>query len=95
MIRQNIIPQQDGLSQELAYPAQFHFRVIADSGADIAPALAEAAGAYQVTAPLALSRASSGGRYTAYGISVLMQSREEMEAFDAAVRKIPGVRMLL
>ena len=94
MIRQKVIPQQDGITQEL-YPAQFHFRIITDSETSIEPALAEALGAYQVTSPLTHSRASQGGRYTAYSVSVIMQNREEMEAFYAAVKKIPGVRMLL
>jgi len=95
MIRQNVIPQQDGISCELEYPAQFHFRIITDAGGGAEPALAEAVSAYQVTAPLAPSRSSPGGLYTAYSVSILMQSREQMEAFDAAIRKIKGVRMLL
>ena len=95
MIKQNIIPQEDGFSQELTYPAQFHFRIIADAGADIVPALEAVVGASEVTAPLKPSRASSGGHYTAYSVSIIMQSREELEAFDVNVKKIPGVRMLL
>ena len=95
MIRQNSIPQQDGFAQELAYPAQFHFRIIADAGGGAAPALAEAVRAYEVTSPLAPSRTSPGGLYTAYSVSILMQSREQMEAFDTLIRAIPGVRMLL
>jgi putative lipoic acid-binding regulatory protein len=95
MIRQNIIPQQDGNTQGVEYPVVFHYRVITDSDADAEPALAQAVGAYQVASPLTLSRASSGGRYTAYSVSIVMQSCEEAEAFDAAIKKIPGVRMLL
>ena len=79
----------------MEYPAQFHFRIITDSDASIELVLAEALGAYQVTSPLTHSRASSGGRYAAYSVSILMQSREEAEAFGVAVKKIPGVRMLL
>lgn len=95
MIRQKNIPQQDGAPQEVAYPAQFHFRIITDTGEAMEAALAQAVAAYTVTSPLALARASSGGRYTAYAVSAILQSRDEMEAFDAAIRKIPGVRMLL
>jgi len=95
MIRQKVIPQQDGIVQGLEYPAQFHFRIITDSEVSIEPVLMEALGAYQVTSPLTHSRASSGGRYTAYSVSIIMQSREEMETFDVVIKKIPGVRMLL
>jgi len=95
MIRQKLIPQQDGIAQGLEYPAQFHFRVITDSETSIEPALADALGVYQVTSPLVRSRVSPGGRYTAYSVSIIMQSREEMEVFDATIKKIPGVRMLL
>jgi len=95
MIQQKRIPQQDAVPQELAYPAQFHFRVITDAAEGMEAALAAAARAYEVTSPLTPSRASAGGHYMAYAISVLMQSREQMEAFDAAIRSIPGVRMLL
>jgi len=95
MIRQKVIPQQDGTAQGLEYPALFHFRIITDAEAGIEPALAEAVGAYQVMSPLAPSHVSSGGRYTAYSVSVMMQSREELEAFYAVVKAIPGVRMLL
>ncbi|MCL2104444.1 MAG: DUF493 domain-containing protein [Kiritimatiellaeota bacterium] len=95
MIQQKNDPQQGGLSGELKYPAQFHFRIIADSGVDIRPGLAQVVSAYQVTTPLAPSHVSPEGRYAAYAVSILMQSRDEMETFDAAVRKIPGVHMLL
>ena len=97
MIKQDndTIPQQGGDSQELKYPAQFHFRIITDAAEGMEATLAQAVSAYHVTAPLAPARASSGGHYTAYGVSILMQSREEMEAFDAAIKKLPGVRMLL
>jgi len=95
MIRQKVIPEQDGVAQELVYPALFHFRIIADSEVSVEPALTEVLGAYQVTIPLMPSHASSGGRYMAFSVSILMRNREELEAFDAAARKIPGVRMLL
>ncbi|MCL1920979.1 MAG: DUF493 domain-containing protein [Kiritimatiellaeota bacterium] len=95
MIRQKIIQQEDGNARELEYPAQFHFRVITDAVEGMETTLAEAVGTYEVTLPLARARASAGGRYTAYAVSILMRNREEMETFDATIRKIPGVRMLL
>jgi len=81
--------------EELSYPAEFHFRVIAEALAFDALALAAVLAAYHVSAPLASSQASSSGRYQAYSVSVMLRSREEMLAFDAAVKQVPGVRMLL
>jgi putative lipoic acid-binding regulatory protein len=81
--------------QQVEYPALFHFRIIADTEAQAEQALLLAVIPFQVKAPLASSRASSAGRYTAFSISILMQSRAEMETFDAVIKKVPGVRMVL
>lgn len=83
-------------SQEVAYPALFHFRVIVEASvAEVPAALRVALAAYTVAAPLTASRASSGGRYQAYSVSVEIRSRDELHAFDAAIKAVPGVRMLL
>jgi len=81
--------------KEVEYPALFHFRIITETEARAEPALLLAVSSYQVKAPLTSVRASAAGRYTAFSISILMQSRLEMETFDAAIKKVPGVRMLL
>lgn len=85
-------PQVQG---EVEYPALFHFRIIADTEAKAEQPLIQATAAFQVSAPLVAARASSAGRYTAFSVSILMQSRAEMETFDAAIKKVPGVRMVL
>lgn len=81
--------------QEPVYPAEFHFRILVEAESAAETALAAVAAAYQVTAPLAFSRGSSGGRYRAYSVSLRIQSGEELHAFDAAVKRVPGVRMVL
>ena len=81
--------------QELDYPALFHFRIITETEAQSEQALLQVVTPYHVKAPLTSVRASDAGRYTAFSISILMQSRLEMETFDAAIKKVPGVRMLL
>ena len=86
------VPSQN---QELAFPAEFHFRIVTDAESDAEAALCAAVAAYKVTSPLTASRTSSGGRYRAYCVSVEMQSQSEHLAFDAAVKRVPGVRMLL
>ena len=81
--------------QALSYPAEFHFRIIVDAVSAAETALATLLAAYRVTAPLATSRASAGGRYHAYSVSVEIQSQAELSAFDEAVKRVPGVRMML
>lgn len=82
---------------EAVYPSEFHFRIIVDAQqADACSrSVREAASAYRVTSPLAVSRHSSAGRYLAFSLSVRLESREEMEALDAAIKRVPGVRLLL
>jgi putative lipoic acid-binding regulatory protein len=81
--------------QKVAYPAVFHFRVVVEPGALALDELAVVLAGRKVTEPLAASRASAGGRYLAYSVSVEIQSREELDAFDAAVKQVSGVRMVL
>jgi putative lipoic acid-binding regulatory protein len=81
--------------REVEYPALFHFRIITEAEAKTEQALLLAVSSYQVKAPLTASHASGAGRYAAFSISILMKSRSEMETFDAAIKKVPGVRMLL
>jgi putative lipoic acid-binding regulatory protein len=83
------------LSGKVEYPALFHFRIITEAEAQAEQALLRAVIPFQVKAPLASSHASSTGRYAAFSISILMQSRAEMETFDAVIKKVPGVRMVL
>ena len=81
--------------QEVAYPAVFHYRIIAERGAFELPALAAALAVYNVVSPLAPSRASSGGRYDAYSVSVEIRDPAQLHAFDASVKRVAGVRMVL
>ena len=83
------------ITQQVEYPATFHFRVIAEASADVASGLAAALNAYRVVEPLAASRASSQGRYHAYSVSVELQAPDDLRALDAALKRVPGVRMVL
>ncbi len=79
----------------VAYPAEFHFRIIVEADAAAETALGLFLAAYHVTAPLTASKVSTAGRYQAYSVSVEIQSQAELHAFDGAVKRVPGVRMLL
>ncbi len=80
---------------ESAYPAEYHMRVIVEAASDAEGALCAVVSAFRVTAPLRPSNTSSGGRYRAFGVSVAFNDRTEHEAFDAAVKRVSGVRMIL
>jgi putative lipoic acid-binding regulatory protein len=82
-------------TQKVEYPATFHFRVIVEPAMFAASELDATLASYRVTEALAASRGSSAGRYQAYSVSVEIRSRDELHAFDAAVRKVPGVRMMV
>jgi len=82
-------------SRELVYPALFHFRVITDVATFAESDLVALLAAYKVVEPLAASRVSSAGRYQAYSVSVEIQTQSELHAFDAALKRVPGVRMVL
>lgn len=80
---------------EVAYPAEFHFRIIAEAQGTDTGELGRVLSRYDVTAALTPSRQSAAGRYAAYSLSVRLASREELGALDSALRSVPGVRLVL
>lgn len=80
---------------EVVYPSEFHFRIIVEAKTADETVLSSAIARYRVTAPLSASRQSSAGRYLAYSLSVRVESRDELNALDAAIKSVPGVRMVL
>lgn len=92
--RNRFAPQQSS-TVELVYPSEFHLRIIVEAQAAAEPLLVAVLDGYRITAPLAASRQSSGGHYQAYGLSVRLESREEQCALVDAIKRVPGVRMVL
>ena len=45
--------------------------------------------------PIAIGNTSSGGKYLSYGISVRFGDASEMARFDAALKAVPGLKMVL
>ena len=77
------------------YPAVHNFRVITDAAVATAAAIIEALEAYEIVSPLARGRSSSGGKYLVFHFSARLSTRAEHHALDAAVKALPGVRILL
>ena len=83
------------IPQEVVYPAQFHFRIITEAKGFDEACLVAAVAAYKVTGPLTPSRTSSEGRYRAYSMSIEIQMQTELQEIDVALKRVPGVRMVL
>ena len=80
---------------EVQYPAEFHFGIICESNADVIEAINVIANEYTITQKLTSSNTSVSGKYQSYSISIIFDSRTEMIRFDAGIKAVPGVRMLL
>lgn len=79
------------------YPAAHSFRIIAEAAEEgaVLRAASAALEAFEVLEPLAKGRASSGGRYVSLHVTVRLIDRAGHHRLDAALRAIPGVRILL
>ena len=80
---------------ELKFPVVAHQRLIVDAAKRDDAATKAAFAGFDLVGPGAESRASSGGKYVAFAVSVRLTSREEMARFDAAIAKVPGLKMCL
>ena len=79
-------------SIELKFPVVAHHRLICDAARrDDAATFA----GFELAEPVAESRASAGGKYVSYSLSVRLKDREEMARLDAAIAVVPGLRMCL
>ena len=78
-----------------AYPAVHHIGIVV--GHDFAgqAALVEALAENTVVTALHDGQQSSRGKYRTLRVSVRVTSRTELDAVDAKLRAVPGVRMLL
>ena len=50
---------------------------------------------FELVEPVAESRASAGGKYVSYSLSVRLKDCEEMARLDAAIAGVPGLKMCL
>ena len=80
---------------ELKFPVVAHQRLIVEAAKrDDAATKAVFAG-FDLVEPVTESRASAGGKYAAFALSVRLKDREEMARFDATVTTVPGLKMCL
>ena len=78
------------------YPADCHLSIIVDGRDGMEQVLRETLKPFNVISALAPGpQAQNAGRYRAWRVSVKVDTSEELHAVDAALRAIPGVRMIL
>ena len=82
-------------SVELKFPVVAHHRLIVDAARRDDAATAAMFAGFELVEPVEESRASAGGKYVSYSLSVRLKDREEMARLDAAIAGVPGLKMCL
>lgn len=80
---------------ELKFPVVAHQRLIVEAAKRDDAATKAAFAGFDLVEPVTESRASAGGKYIAFALSVRLKDREEMARFDATVATVPGLKMCL
>ncbi len=81
--------------KEVQYPVEVHHRLIIVRDEYNEDRLRAAIAPYNITASLEQSNESKGGKYISFGFSAMINSRDELYALDAALRAVPGMKMVL
>ena len=80
---------------ENVYPAEFHFRIIANAQSAPEDGIRSFLADYDVTSPLESSQLSKGEKYRSFAVSVRVSSREEHDTLDKGLRLQDGVKIVL
>ena len=83
------------MDEMLVFPVVAHHRLIVDAARRDDAATAAVFAGFELVEPVAESRASAGGKYVSYSLSARLKDREEMARLDAAIAKVPGLKMCL
>ena len=83
------------MDEILQFPVVAHHRLIVDTARRDDAAIAAAFSGFELVEPMAESRASAGGKYVSYSLSVRLKDREEMAWLDVAIASVPGLKMCL
>ena len=79
----------------MKFPVVAHHRLICDAARSDEAAMKAVFAGFELVEPVVESRASSGGKYVSYSLSVRLKDREEMARLDAAIAGVPGLKMCL
>lgn len=82
--------------RQLEFPLVCHVKIIADAGPDgIRAAIERALEGEELLTSLSTGNRSGGGKFVTYNVDVRVHSKASMDALDAAIRAIRGVRFVL
>ncbi|MBP9865570.1 MAG: DUF493 domain-containing protein [Candidatus Omnitrophica bacterium] len=82
-------------SGELQFPLDCQFRVIAENRKNMYFVIETVLIQHGVAAPLQREHESAGGKYLSFSVDVRVESLEQMNRIDAALRSIEGVKMVM
>ena len=82
-------------SGDLKFPLDCQYRIIAENRQNMHFVIETVLLELGILMPLVDQRMSSDGRYFSFSVDVRVDSLEMMNAIDAALRAIDGVRMVL
>ena len=83
------------MDERLEFPLVAHHRVIVNAAAKDLEAMRRLFAGFELVEPIAEARASSGGRYVSFGVSVRFRQADEMARFDETLKRVPGLKMVL
>ena len=82
-------------SVELRFPVVAHHRVIVNAAEKDVAKMQTLFADFELVEPLAEARASSGGKYASFAVSVCFHDAAEMSSFDEKLKLVPGLKMVL
>lgn len=81
-------------NEKINFPVDCHFKVIAEDIPNLAFVIETVLMELKVDAPVVEGNKSAKGKYVTYNVTVRVNFQEEMNAIDAALRNIQGVKMV-
>ena len=83
------------MSEKFKFPVTAHYRIIVHSAEKDLETTQRLFDGFDLVEPVREMRASSGGRYASFSVSVRFGGRDEMSRFDAQLKFVPGLKMVL
>lgn len=81
--------------EKLEFPLNCQFRVIAERNPNMFFVIETVLMENGVKSPLKAENLSDGGKYQSFSVDVRVESLEQMNCIDQALRNIVGVKMVL
>ncbi len=81
--------------EQLQFPIDCQFRVIAENREGMHFVIETVLMELGINSPLHTQNRSDGGKYQSFRVDVRVESLEQMNKIDAALRNIVGVKMVL